>query len=491
MMRLVFLFCAEERDLLLLGDPVYDQFYAVSTLSAQLREVADQHGEEILERRYDAWSRVLATFRVVYGGVQHENLRLTAYGGSLFDPDRFPFLEGRPRGSAWRDTPGRPLPVDNRTVLHLMEALQFLQLGGERQRLSFRALGIEQIGHVYEGLLDHTVWRVPEGESVLSLAGAKGNQPEVALSALEAQQAKGERSFVAYLKDITGRSENAIQNCLAPGATPGKKTGPRKKAKTADLFSDITTDPTSPAPEFLARLRIACGNNEALLERVLPFAGLIREDSFGKLVVINGDSFYVTQGSERRKTGTHYTPRSLTEPIVQYTLEPLVYEGPAEGWDREKWKLRTPKEILALKICDMAMGSGAFLVQTVRYMGERLVESWEQAEREILIVHRCSSVVPAVRITPEGLPATGEPREQIIPADPDERMLYARRIICDRCIYGVDINPLAVEMAKLSLWLVTMGKGRAFTFLNHALKCGDSLLGLWKLVSGHGNNETL
>ena len=64
-------------------------------------------------------------------------------------------------------------------------------------------------------------------------------------------------------------------------------------------------------------------------------------------------------------------------------------------------------------------------------------------------------------------------------------MLYARRIVCDRCIYGVDINPLAVEMAKLSLWLVTMAKGRAFTFLDHALKCGDSLLGLWDVEQIH------
>ena len=93
MMRLVFLLTAEERDLLLLGESLYDQYYAVSTLQAQLREQADQHGEEILERRHDAWSRLLAVFRVVYGGVQHQDLRLPAYGGHLFAPDRYPFLE--------------------------------------------------------------------------------------------------------------------------------------------------------------------------------------------------------------------------------------------------------------------------------------------------------------------------------------------------------------------------------------------------------------
>src|SRR5690606_32297618 len=111
---------------------------------------------EVIERRTDAWHRLLATTRAIYGGIQHEDLRLPAYGSDLFDPDRFAFLEGRRSGTHWTDTPAQPLPINNRTVLHLLESLQLLQVkapGGERQarRLSFRALDIEQIGHVYEG----------------------------------------------------------------------------------------------------------------------------------------------------------------------------------------------------------------------------------------------------------------------------------------------------------------------------------------------------
>ncbi|MEI7768650.1 MAG: hypothetical protein WCI67_01615, partial [Chloroflexales bacterium] len=207
MMRLVFLFSAEERGLLLLGKPMYDQHYAISTLRAQLRAAADETGEEVLERRHDAWSRLLATFRAVFGGVQHEDLRLPAYGGHLFDPDRFPFLEGRTQGSGFRGQGSaarsdaslnpeprtlnpRPLPVDNRTVLHLLEALQVLRVsvpgGGpaEPRRLSFRALDIEQIGHVYEGLLDHTAKRA--AEPVLGLIGSKDREPEIPLATLEA-----------------------------------------------------------------------------------------------------------------------------------------------------------------------------------------------------------------------------------------------------------------------------------------------------------------
>jgi hypothetical protein len=128
-----------------------------------------------------------------------------------------------------------------------------------------------------------------------------------------------------------------------------------------------------------------------LLDRLRPFAGLIREDSFERPLVVLPGSIYVTVGTTRRSTGTHYTPPSLTEPIVQHTLEPLVYEGPAEGWPREQWKLKAPKEILDLKVCDMTMGSGAFLVQACRYLAERLVEAWENTEKQhlgkVLITH--------------------------------------------------------------------------------------------------------
>ena len=197
MMRLVFLFCAEERDLIPSKPfPVYEQNYSVSTIGKQLRELADQHGEELLERRYDAWPRLLAAFRAVYGGLRHDDLHIPAYGGNLFNPDRFPFLEGRKLGSLWRDTEANPLPVNNRTVLHLLEALQLLQVkipgGGpaEARRVSFRALDIEQIGHVYEGLLDHTAKRADE--PFLGLAGTRDKEPEVLLRVLEELAERGE-----------------------------------------------------------------------------------------------------------------------------------------------------------------------------------------------------------------------------------------------------------------------------------------------------------
>ena len=455
MMRLVFLFSAEERGLLLLHDELYAAHYAVSTLREQLRHAADQHGEEILERRRDAWSRLLATFRAVFGGLRHDRLTLPAYGGNLFDPDRYPFLEGRSAGTSWRDTLADPLPIHNRTVLHLLDALQMLEVktpGGERQarRLSFRALDIEQIGHVYEGLLDHTAHRAGVGEPVLGLKGTRTKEPEIRLAVLDQLRAKndGDVALSEFLRAETGRSASALKRDLLTATSPTTLLDTEEKN----------------------RLRTACGQDEALFQRVVPFAGLIRLDTFEYPLVVQPGSLYVTAGSDRRSTGTHYTPRSLTEPIVRYTLEPLIYRGAAEGSPREQWQLKTPRELLALKVCDLAMGSGAFLVAACRYLAARLVEAWTEIER----------VNPAAFITsPDGDISTGNPEEALIARLPDdERLHLAMRSVADRCLYGVDINPMAVEMAKLSLWLVTVDRQRPFTFLDHALKCGDSLLGI-------------
>ena len=447
MMRLVFLFFAEERGLLHLGKPLYDNNYAVSTLQEQLQEVADRYGEEVLERRTDAWARLLASFRAVHGGIKHQDLLMQAYGGSLFDPDRYPFLEGRAAGSGWRSTPAEPLVVNNRVVLHLLNSLQRLRIkvgsGGtaETRRISFRALGVEQIGHVYEGLLDHTGVRA--NETVLGIKGSRNKEPEIPLTKLELLQEQGQDKLINFLKEETGRSLSALRKILDGGG----------------LLDEH-------------KLLVACGHDESLLTRIRPFASLIREDSFERPLVVLDGSVYVTAGTTRRSTGTHYTPPSLTETIVQHTLEALVYEGPTEGVPREQWKLKSPKAILDLKVCDMAMGSGAFLVQACRYLAERLTEAWENEEKQ----HPGQ-----VLITPDGKFSEGAPSERLVPADANERVAVARRVVADRCLYGVDINGMAVEMAKLSLWLITVDANRPFTFLDHAFKVGDSLLGVTSL----------
>lgn len=440
MMRLVFVLCAEERGLMLLGDQVYDQFYAIVTLRDQLDEERVQHGDEILERRHDAWARLLAVFRAVYGGIEYESLRMPALGGSLFDPDRFPFLEGRAKGTHWQETPAQPLPIDNRTVLLLLEALQVLEQRGGALLLSYKALDVEQIGHVYEGLLEHTVRRL--NKDTLGLIGSqKAKNPNIALAELESAQLDGEDALISIVENTTSRSKSAITNALA-------------KEVDEATFGKIVT---------------VCGGDMELAARLKPFAHLLRTDAWGDFIVYRAHSFAVTLGADRRETGTHYTPKSLTESIVETTLEPVAYVGPAEGKPREEWQLKSSAELLELKICDPAMGSGAFLVQVCRWLSERLVEVWGKETGQ------------GKFITVDGVALESAGSAEPMPDSLDERLLIARRLVAEKCLYGVDLNPLAVELAKLSIWLITLAKGRPFGFLDHNLRSGDSLLGLHKL----------
>lgn len=432
MMRLVFLLSAEERGLLLMGDERYEANYALSTLRMQLRK----EPEEILERRGDAWSRLLAIFRAVFGGIEHENLRLPALGGSLFDPDRFPFLEGRSKGSSWRSDAAKPLPVDNRTVLLLLEAIQQFQ----GRTLSYRALDVEQIGYVYEGLLERTVKRTDEVTLELD-ATKSAKTPWVKLAELDSARLDGATRLTELLQKRSGSSAGRVRNGLAKAVD--------------DTLAE--------------RLLTACQGDTKLRDRVKPYAHLLRTDPWGYPLVYPAGAFIVTTGSDRRETGTHYTPKSLTEAIVAETLTPVAYVGPAEGAPRDQWALKSPAELLDLKICDPAMGSGAFLVQACRWLSDRLVEAWAQVET----LGKSVSMDGEVLETADG--------KEPLPRDSEERTVIARRLIAERCLYGVDLNPLAVELAKLSIWLVTLAKGRPFGFLDHNLRCGDSLLGIHRL----------
>jgi len=430
MMRLVVILSAEERDLLLLGDPIYDAHYAITSIRSQLVAM----DPAVLAAREEAWSRLLATFRLIYAGSDHPDLRLPALGGSLFDPDRFPFLEGRKTGSKWQEDPAAPLPIDDRTVLLLLDAIQTFR----GRTLSYKALDVEQIGHVYEGLLDQTAGRV-EGVTLQLKGSSKARTPLVALADLEKARGAGFEALVKLLVEKTERSETAIRNDLA----------------------------TAPEKDDIGRLLTSCRGDAALRDRILPFVRLLADDPWGMPLVHQADAIVIVKGTDRRESGSHYTPKSLTEKIVEETLTPIVYRGPAEGTGRKDWQLKSPAELLDLKICDPAMGSGAFLVQVCRWLGDRLVEAWAAAEAD-------GSWIDTDGVVHDAAESVLDP----MVSDTEGRTVEARRLIAERCLYGVDMNPLAVELAKLSLWLTTIAKGRPFGFLDHNLRHGDSLLGI-------------
>ena len=196
-----------------------------------------------------------------------------------------------------------------------------------------------------------------------------------------------------------------------------------------------------------------------------PYHALLRDDLRGDPLVFLPGSLYVTQALDRRTSGTYYTPRQLAEEVVHHALDPVVYSpGPAQERDAEQWKLKPASELLDLKVADIAMGSGAFLVAACRYLAERLQEAW--------------TGLGAGEWTAFGNRRDEAPDEPPVPADPLEREQLARRLVAERCLYGVDKNPMAVEMAKLSLWLITLARNQPFSFVDHALRAGDSLLGI-------------
>ncbi|MFD7715965.1 Eco57I restriction-modification methylase domain-containing protein [Streptomyces sp. NPDC059814] len=416
MMRIVFLLYAEEQNLLP-ADELYADSYSVTRLYDRL----DQDDADIADRGKAAWPTLLATFRAVHGGARHPDMWIPAYGGSLFDPRRFAWLER--------------LKVTDRVVFAMLDALIKLKRttpAGKvtaTERLSYKGLDVEQIGHVYEGLLEHSAIRLDEAR--LGLKGKAG--ADAKLADLEAWQT-GDR-LQAEAAKLVGLTAKQFASALA----------------------------TVPTGEEIGKLDAACDNDAELAGRVLPFFGLLRPDLRGDPIVHPAGTVIVTQVGDRRDSGTHYTPRALAEEIVLHTLDPLCFSPgspdgisrPADGVQPPEWRVRPASELLALKILDPAMGSGAFLVSACRYLSERVVEAWDR----------------------DGMPDAvgarlGEHRE-----DRDAKLLEARRMVADRCLYGVDIDEMAVELAKLSLWLVTLAKGRPFNFVDHALRCGDSLIG--------------
>ncbi len=158
-MRLVFVLYAEERDLMP-ADALYEENYGLRGLFKKLRDDAARHGDDLMDRRYGAWARLLALFRLIHAGGGREGFRFTARKGRLFDPDRFPFLEGRADAEEAPDA--LPLLSDG-TIWRVLERL--LVLDGER--LSYRTLDVEEIGSVYQAVMGFRVERRPGRALVL------------------------------------------------------------------------------------------------------------------------------------------------------------------------------------------------------------------------------------------------------------------------------------------------------------------------------------
>ncbi|MDI5912795.1 MULTISPECIES: DNA methyltransferase [Streptomyces] len=465
MMRVVFLLFAEERGLLPADNELYAEAYSAGRLYETLDKRRRADGEDSLGHTTAAWHRLIALFHAVHGGVDHPLLTLPAYDGSIFDPKRFPWLEAVPEGAdgtdgdATRAADGHTslLPIYDRTVLHVLDSVQFVVVNRERRRLTFRALDVEQIGYVYEGLLSYDGKRAQD--TVLGLVGKPGLEHEVSLTELEELAAPfgvGARAVPGQKPNLPGLAKKLYE----------RFKDPKPPATASKLEKLLAPGDEQARGKALHRLLAVTENDRELAERILPFHGLLRDDLRSLPVVIPEDGLYVTESRLRKNTGTHYTPRALAQQVAEGALEPLVYRpGPLQTADDKQWKLIKPDEILKLKVADIAMGSAAFLVAACRYLADRLVDAWVEEEDEEALAFRGSHRDQAGAVTAAD-------------AESDRVMIRARRLIIEHCLYGVDINPMAVEMAKLSLWLISMDPERPFTFLDDRLVAGDSLLGI-------------
>lgn len=447
MMRIVFLLFAEERRLLPSDDFRYEAAYGIGRLVDQLETRATLSGEHELENHVGAWHRLLATTRALHRGVAHEDLRLPAYGGGMFDPDRYPWLEGRT--SIADDPAAVPPRVDDRTVLHMLRAVQYVTIDRQRRRLTFRALDVEQIGYVYEGLLELEARTADEVTLGLQRRtsgpkkwpkGKPEESAEIPLGAVYEWLVEPPKHLRAQLAARTGWTASRVEKELQRLIEAHEK----------------------------AAITRAVGGDDELAEQILPIAAALRFDERGRPAVTLPGRRYIAPSTRRAATGTHYTPRDLAEDVVNNTLEPLVYRpGPLETSDQDQWQIRPSSEIQSLRVADIAMGSGAFLVAACRYLADRLLDAWVEEGR-----------ADAMTTRQRQTRGTAFNPRQPGDVDVDHVLLDARRLVAEHCVYGVDINPLAVEMAKLSLWLITMDRERPFGFLDDRLVCGDALLGL-------------
>jgi hypothetical protein len=314
LMRCVFLLYAEDRGMMP-GGSLYQQNYSVHGLYERLRADHENY-KDTMFGRYGAWAQLLALFRAVHAGCKNPALRMPARAGHLFDPDRFPFLEGRVSAAA----PAGPIPyIPDGTIFAILNKL--LMLDGER--LSYRTLDVEQIGSVYEVMMGFGIG-IAAGQSIaIRPKKSHGAPVPVDLDDLLAQ------SGAARARWLKAKTDQELSD--KPGAA-------LKAAKTVD--------------DLLAALEQGKKIQRSATPSPVPK---------GAMLLVPSD--------ERRRSGSNYTPRSLTEPVVRKTLEPILQRLGNEV---------TPDQVLELKVCDPAMGSGAFLVEACRQLAEVLVRAWHR-----------------------------------------------------------------------------------------------------------------
>lgn len=498
-MRLVVACFAEARDLLPRANAIYHASYGLQAL----REHLDRHSgdAERLSRQHGAWPRLIALFRLIHDGSHHPDLNLTRYGGELFAPGDPGSGDPLARSLAVFESPEPEPggPISDAVVAEILRLITFVPVAIRQGRaanrvlmpVDFADLSSEYLGIIYEGLLDYELKRVDGDDPVVFLA--VGNQPALPLSRLESLSG-------GDLKDLLAAFKKAAK-APAPDSDEGDADADDDVGDAIDeatgqddaATASADTDPTFTADDArrAAAQRFQTWARGAVTAAGLVGAGRGRRGStdtaavdaaaaaLAARIVLPGEWYLVRWGGTRKGHGTFYTRPGLAAPLVHRTLAPLIADPPAEGDQAPliTWQLKDPAHLLAQTVCDPACGSGSMLVAALRFLADGLWRS--------LVQHGW------VRPEPDGLrlqPPADCPAwlaESLLvcrPQDPgaeDRLKALLKRLVVERCIYGVELDPLATELARLALWIETMDRDLPFGFLDHKVRNGNSLVGAW------------
>lgn len=370
-------------------------------------------------------------FRLLCDGLQARELTVKPFGGMLFGSQGMPTLDR--------------LRWGEHAVAALLENLLWTRdsAKAERRRVYYGPLDVEDLGRVYESLLE-----LEPGITTEPMCRLQRAKLQVVVPVAQGQK---------YRTAVPPTAEDA-------------------------------QDDTDESPED--------DGDEA--------EGKGKKTKVQWIEEIPAGRFYLRVGLGRKASGSYYTPHSFVKFLVRETLEPLLAQ-------RSPMDDPRPGEILKLKVLDPAMGSGHFLVEVARFLGDKLYEACRLCdERALDLERRAEGALESGGSTPPSAAGPSERnalleqardlrrRVEDLPDPDDELVAYlpsrapegeesglsqfkalalCRRLVAVHCLYGVDKNPLAVELAKLSLWIEAHAEGLPLTFLDHRLVVGDSLTG--------------
>lgn len=408
--RLLFILYAEARDERLIQHQFYQKNYSLDGLLSRLVRAPT---ESLPANRSALWAQLLALFRIFNEGIAPhlpELENIPPRGGRLFS-DETP--EGR-----WL----RRLKLDDRSTAAVLLALATAKprRGVGRERVSFRELDIEQLGNVYQGLLEYE-----PAEAADTMVNCRVQGRDFVL-------APDELVRLAETKSLAVKGEAAIiEGTEAAPLHPDAALEDEEPEVEEEEESEEDTADEEPGDDEEADKGLKRGATLKLLRR------------------LEAEDFFFKPGSARKASGSYYTPIPIVDYLVREALAPLV-----QG--------KSAAEIETLRVIDLACGSAHFLVGAARFLGQHLFEAYQ---------HEGHGDPPPAFYPDRTLSA--EVRARWV----DEGAAWCKRRIVEHCLFGVDLNPAAVQLAQVALWIESLAGDRPLSFFAHHIRCGNSLLG--------------